>query len=139
MSKSNKLALTTVCFRMFEEVFSGFDASRELDSRSGSRRNLMKSLSELADIYDRWATANEATAEEILARLDSLPDDVRKQQRWRADQLVADAAALKIRAKELRDLDCGMVDIAPDGYKVPQDQNPACDGRQAARHYRRFR
>ena len=82
----------------------------------------MKSLSELADIYDRWATANEATADEILARLDSLPDDVRKQQRRRADQLVSDAVALKIRAKELRDLDCGMVDIGPDGYKVPQDR-----------------
>jgi hypothetical protein len=71
----------------------------------------MKSLSELATIYDRWAMANEATAEEILASLDSLPDDVRKQQRWRADQLVADAATLKIRAKELRDLDGGMVEI----------------------------
>jgi len=51
-----------------------------------------------------------------------LPDDVRKQQRWRADQLVADAAALKMRAKELRDLDGGMVDVGPDGYKVPQDR-----------------
>jgi len=74
-----------------------------------------------------------------FARLDPLPHDVRKQQRWRADQLVADAVALKIRAKELRDLDCGMVDIGPDGYKVPQDQNLGCDGRQAARHYKRFR
>ena len=64
----------------------------------------MKSLSELADIYDRWATANEATAEEILARLDSLPDDVRKQQRWRADQLVADAVALKIQLRNYETL-----------------------------------
>jgi hypothetical protein len=28
----------------------------------------MKSLSELAAIYEKWATANEATAEEILSR-----------------------------------------------------------------------
>jgi len=38
----------------------------------------MKSLSELADIYEKWATANEATAEEILASLDSAPDYVRR-------------------------------------------------------------
>jgi hypothetical protein len=51
----------------------------------------MNSLSELADIDGEWAAANEAAAEELLARLDSLPDDVRKQQRWRAEQLVGDA------------------------------------------------
>jgi len=70
----------------------------------------------------RRANANEVAAEEVLASLDSLPDDVRKQQRSRADQLVADVAALKIRTKELRDLDGGMVDVGPDGYKVPQDR-----------------
>jgi hypothetical protein len=83
----------------------------------------MNSLSELADIYGEWTTANEAAAEEILAR----PDDIRKRQRWRAEQLVADAAALKIRAKELRELDGGMVDIGSD-YKDPQDRNLGCDG-----------
>jgi hypothetical protein len=62
----------------------------------------MKSLSELTNVYETWAAANEATVEELLASLDSLPDDERKQRRWRADQLAADAAALKIRAKELR-------------------------------------
>ena len=63
---------------------------------------LLKSLSELANIYEKWANANEATAEELLACLDSLTGDVQKQQRWRAAQLVAEAAALKIRAQELR-------------------------------------
>jgi len=68
----------------------------------------MKSLSELADIYDGWATANEATAEEILTRLDSLPDDVRERQRWRANQVMAEAAALKKRAAEIRKLEGGI-------------------------------
>jgi hypothetical protein len=62
----------------------------------------LKSLSEIANIYEKWANANEATAEELLACLDSLAGDVQQQQRWRAAQLVAEAAALKIRAKELR-------------------------------------
>ena len=58
----------------------------------------MKSLSELADTYEKWATANEATAEEILARLDPLPSDIQQLQRWRASQVRAEAAALKKRA-----------------------------------------
>jgi hypothetical protein len=99
----------------------------------------MKSLSELADIYDRWAAANEATVEELLASLDSLPDDERKQRRWRADQLAADAAALKIRAKELRDLDGEVVEIGQDGYKVPQDRNLGCDGPQETWPHKRLR
>ena len=68
---------------------------------------LLKSLSELANIYEKWAHANEATAEELLACLDSLAGDVQKQQRWRAAQLVAEAAALKIRAHELRNVSSG--------------------------------
>jgi len=100
---------------------------------------LMKSLSELADIYDRWATAKEATAEEIITSLDSLPKEVKEQQRWRANQLLADAEALKIRAKELRDLDGGMVDVDPDGYKAPQDRIVGCDGPRAIWRYKRFR
>ena len=32
----------------------------------------MKSLSELADVYEKWATVNEARADEILAAQDSL-------------------------------------------------------------------
>jgi len=79
----------------------------------------MRSLSEQAGIYEKWAKTNEATADEMMSSLDSLPTEVREQQRWRAGQLVADAAALKIRAKELRDLDSGMVEIPQDGCKVP--------------------
>src|SRR5262245_21859284 len=88
----------------------------------------MKSLSELAGIYEKWATANEATAEEIISSLDSLPDEIQQQQRWRAGQLMADAEALKIRAKELRDLDGGMIEIVPDGYEVRSIGNQYCDG-----------
>jgi len=45
---------------------------------------LLKSLSELANIYEKWANANEATAEELLACLHSLAGEVQKQQRGRA-------------------------------------------------------
>jgi hypothetical protein len=99
----------------------------------------MKSLSELAAIYERWANANEATAEEILTRLDTLPGNIQEQQRWRASQVKAEAAALKIRAKELRDLESGMVQIVQDGYKVPQDQDQCCNGPEAIWRYKRFR
>jgi len=99
----------------------------------------MKSVSELAAIYDRWAKANEATAKEILARLDSLPAKVQEQQRWRANQVMAEAAALKKRAAELRNLDSGMVEIVQDGYKVPQDRHQGCDRPHTIWRYNRFR
>src|SRR5215831_19655573 len=99
----------------------------------------MKSPSELAATYERWANANEATAEEMLARLDSLPVDIQQQQRWRANQIMADAAALKIRAQELRDLDGGMVEIVQDGYKIPQDRYQRCDRPHTIWRYNRFR
>jgi len=65
----------------------------------------MKSLSELADTYERWATETEARADEILAAQDSYAYEVREHQRWRAEQLRAEAAALKKRAAELRKLE----------------------------------
>jgi len=99
----------------------------------------MKSLSELAAIYERWANANEATAEEILARLDSLPGNIQQQQRWRASQVKAEAAALKKRAAELRDLEGGMVEIVRDGYKVPQDLDQRRDNPQAISRSGRIR
>jgi hypothetical protein len=68
---------------------------------------LLKSLSELANIYEKWANANEATAEELLACSDSLAGHVQQQQRWRAAQLMAEAAALKIPAQELRNPSSG--------------------------------
>src|SRR5215831_18108076 len=67
-------------------IFQGFAGGRTLARRSacreGSRKSVkeefMKSLSELADVYEKWATANEATAEEILSRLDSLPGEAQQ-------------------------------------------------------------
>jgi len=48
-------------------------------------------LSELADIYDRWARQNDAHAEEILASQDSYAYEVREHQLERASQLVDEA------------------------------------------------
>jgi len=58
----------------------------------------------MAATYDQWAREHEATAKKIQACLDSVTDEVREHQRWRADQLMAEAAALKVRAQELRKL-----------------------------------
>ena len=65
----------------------------------------MKSLSELADVYEKWATANEARAHEILTAQDSYAYEVREHQLWRAEQLRVEAAALRKRAAELRKLE----------------------------------
>jgi len=100
----------------------------------------MKSLSELADIYERRANANEATAEEMLAGLDSFAGEIREQHRWRANQLIAEAAALKIRAKELRNLEGnGIVEIVQDGYKVSQDETLRCDHPRTLWRHKRSR
>ena len=99
----------------------------------------MKTLSDVAADYDNEATANEAIAEEILACLDSLPGEIQEQQRQRASQLVADAAALKIQAKELRDLDGRLVEIMQGGHNVPQDRNPGRNRPQTIWRYNRFR
>ncbi len=97
----------------------------------------MKSLSELADVYEKWATANEASAEQILSRLDSLPGEAQQQQRWRASQVMAEAAALKKRAGELRKLEGGTIDVIQDGYKVPH-RDQRCDDPQGISRYKRF-
>jgi len=86
----------------------------------------MKSLSELADIYEKWATANEATAEEILACIDSLQGDVREQQRWRASQVMAEATALRTRAAELRRLERG---IAEELHPVSRTRYQSCESK----------
>ena len=70
----------------------------------------MKSISELANIYLRWATANEACAEEILAVQDSYAYEIQEHQFERAIQLMDEAAFLKKRAAELRNLDGAMVE-----------------------------
>jgi len=87
----------------------------------------MKSLSELATIYEIWAETNEARAAEILASLDSLSREIREQ-RWHADELLADATAMKIRAKELRD--GGMIEII-EAATFRSDRDEGCDGPQA--------
>jgi hypothetical protein len=65
----------------------------------------MKSLSDVAASYDERAKANEATAEEILACLDSFAAEIRETQRWRAGWLTADAAELRARAAQLRQVE----------------------------------
>jgi len=65
----------------------------------------MKSLSDVAASYDEWAKANEATAEEILGSIDSFATEVRENQRWRAGWLTAEAAGLRARAAELRNVE----------------------------------
>jgi hypothetical protein len=64
----------------------------------------MNSLSDMAALYDEWATAHEATAKDILACLDSFAVGIRENQRWRADWLTADAAELRARAAQLREV-----------------------------------
>jgi len=108
-------------------------------SAKAFKEELMKSLSELADVYEKWATANEARADEILTAQDSYAYEVREHQLWRAEQLRAEAAALRKRAAELRKLEGGIVEIVPDGYKVPQDQEQYCDGPEGIWRYKRFR
>jgi hypothetical protein len=100
----------------------------------------MKSLSELAGIFDEWAKSNETTAEEILACLDSFVDEVQEQQRRRAGQLVAEAAALKTRAAELRKLEGGM--MVEEGHGVCRTAEDRDRGRDRPRtiwRYNRFR
>ena len=82
----------------------------------------MKSLSELADTYEKWATANEARAAEILACQDSYAYEVREHQLWRAEQLRAEAAALKKRAAELRKLEGGMISASPQATPEPSQR-----------------
>ena len=76
----------------------------------------MKSLAEIAAIYEGWATANEIRAEEILASVDPLVDEV-QEQRDRAGQLMAEALALQTRAGKLRKLHGGMVEALRDVWQ----------------------
>ena len=99
----------------------------------------MKSLSELADAYKKWATGNEAHADEILAAQDSYAYEVREFQLERASQLMDKAASLRKRAAKLRELESGMHELVQDGYKIPQDRNQRCDRTHAiwpSKHFR---
>ena len=98
----------------------------------------MKSLSELADSYEKWANENEARSGEILAAQDSYAYEVREHQLWRAEHLRADAAALKKRAAERRKLEGGMLEIIQEGYRAPRDRDHRCDDPQGIWRYKRF-
>ena len=65
----------------------------------------MNTLSDVAATYDQWANANEAAAEGILARLDSVPEETRAYKHWLADWLIAEAVELRARAQELRNVE----------------------------------
>jgi hypothetical protein len=62
----------------------------------------MKSLSQLAELYENWAMTNEARAEEILAGEDSNVDEIQEHQFERAVQLMDEAVSLKKIAADLR-------------------------------------
>jgi len=63
----------------------------------------MNTLSDAAT-YDEWANANEAAAEQILKRLDSVSEEIRGSKRLLADWLMAEAVELRSRAEELRNM-----------------------------------
>ena len=65
----------------------------------------MKTLSDVAASYEEWAAANEATAEEILAGLNSCAIEIRENQRSHASWLSAEAAELRERAAEFRNIE----------------------------------
>ena len=62
----------------------------------------MKSLSQLAELYENWAMTNEARAQEILAGQDSNVDEIQEYQFERAVQLMDEAVSLKKIAAQLR-------------------------------------
>ena len=62
----------------------------------------MRSLSQLAELYENWAITNEARAEEILAGQDSNIAEIQEHQFERAVQLMDEAVSLKKIAAELR-------------------------------------
>ena len=84
---------------------------------------LMKSLSEIALLYDDWANANEVSVEKILVGLDSFADDVREHQRRRADWLTAEAIALRAKALELRTVEATMVEQLHGVSTTPKDRS----------------
>jgi hypothetical protein len=96
----------------------GFDAAGHT-----FMEELMKSLSEIAALYDDWANANEVSVEEILVGLDSFADDVREHQRRRADWLTAEAMALRAKAVELRTVEATMVEQLNGVCRTPKDRD----------------
>jgi hypothetical protein len=49
-----------------------------------------------------------------------------------------EAASLRKIAAKLRQLECGMVELVHDGYKVTQDPDQGCDRPYSIRPYKPF-
>src|SRR5262249_11475312 len=62
----------TTCFSTFQSFAVGSRLAHRSATQEGSakvfKEELIKSLPELADVYEKWATEDEARADEILAR-----------------------------------------------------------------------
>jgi hypothetical protein len=62
----------------------------------------MKTLRELAECYERWASDSEATATTIVANVNYLDEESRVQQRNWAEALIQEAQNLRQQAARLR-------------------------------------
>jgi hypothetical protein len=78
-----------------------------------------------------------ATAEQILASVDSLVDEI-QEQRERASQLKAEAAALK-KGGELRELEGGIVEELHAVPRTADDRYQGCDRPRTIWRYNRSR
>jgi hypothetical protein len=80
-------------------------ASTEVRQKGTFMEEQMKTFSDVAASYEEWAETNEATAEEILAGLDSCAVNIRENQRRHASQLSAEAVEFRDRAADFRNLE----------------------------------
>jgi len=80
--------------------------AQETPKKNVQGGTLVKTLSDVAASYDQWADANQAAAEDILARLDSVSDEIRDCKRRLAEWFLGEAAELRARAAELRNVNC---------------------------------
>jgi len=80
-------------------------ASTKARRKKNVHGGTVNTLSNVAATYDEWANANEVAAEDILARLDSVPEEIRDYKHSLADWLTAEAVELRTRAAELRNVD----------------------------------
>jgi hypothetical protein len=62
----------------------------------------MRSLSELAEDYERWAAQDESIATGIMNRVDRFPPEVRAGQLRQASLLAAEAQSFRQHAARLR-------------------------------------
>ena len=64
--------------------------------------NKMKSLSDLADEYERWAAEDDVIVSGILSKADGFPDGVRQEQLRHATLLAEEARNFRDHAERLR-------------------------------------